>query len=117
MCNGPPKAHCIKPDQRIFTPGRCQSKMLILSTNVDQRLLETEFLIAICRLTSDKCQSKTLFQAIFYLHLSIVKSVFDCCLSDVILVYKGLNSYKSGKNSEYDQEIPQSQTADKPVAS
>ena len=47
------------------TPDRPQSKTLILLTNVDQKSLEAEFLIAICRLTGDKCQSKTLFQAIF----------------------------------------------------
>ena len=57
--------------------------MLILSTNVDQKSLETEFSIAICRPTGDKCQSKTLFIAIFYPRSSIVKSVFDCRLSGV----------------------------------
>ena len=36
------------------TPGRRQSKMPILSTNVDQKLLETEFSIVICRLNGDK---------------------------------------------------------------
>ena len=39
--------------------------MLILSTNVDQTSLETEFLIAICQLTADKLQSKTLCLANF----------------------------------------------------
>ena len=34
--------------------GRRQSKMLIVSKNVDQNSLETEFLIAICRLTGGK---------------------------------------------------------------
>ena len=38
----------------------------------------TEFLIAICRLAGDKWQSKSLFLAIFNLHSSIVKRVFDC---------------------------------------
>ena len=33
------------------TPGRRQSETLILSTNVDRKYLETEFLIANCRLT------------------------------------------------------------------
>ena len=42
------------------TPDRRQSKTLILSTNVDQKLLETEILIAIRRPTGDKWQSKTL---------------------------------------------------------
>ena len=51
--------------------------------NVDQKLLETEILIVICRPNGDKCQSKSLFLAIFYPHLLIVKSVFDCRLSGV----------------------------------
>ena len=59
--------------------------MLILSTNVDQKLLETEFLIAICRQTGDKRQWKTLLLAIFYLHLSIVKSVLNCRLYGVLI--------------------------------
>ena len=63
-----------------FTPGRVQSKTLILSTNVDKKLLETEFLIAICRPTGDKWQSKTMFLAISDPRLSIVKSAFDCRL-------------------------------------
>ena len=33
----------------INTPGRRQSKMPILSTNVDQKSLETEISIVICR--------------------------------------------------------------------
>ena len=44
--------------------------------------LETELSIAICRLTDDKWQSKTLFLAIFDPH-ALIKSVFDCRLSDV----------------------------------
>ena len=48
--------------------------------NVDQKSLETEFLIAICRLTGNKWQLKTLFQAIFDPFWSIVKSIFDCDL-------------------------------------
>ena len=36
------------------TAGRRQSKTPILSTNVDQKSLETEFSIVICRLTGDK---------------------------------------------------------------
>ena len=63
------------------TPDKRQSKTLILSTNVDQTSLETEFLIAICRQTGDKWQWKTLFLKIFYPSLLIVKSVFDCRLS------------------------------------
>ena len=66
-----------------FTPDRRQLKALRLSRNVDQKLLETEFSIAICRLTGDKWQSKTLFLAIFYPRSLIVKSVFDCQISGV----------------------------------
>ena len=49
--------------------------------NVDQKYLETEFSIAICRPTGDKWQSTTLFVATFDPHASAVKSVFDCRLS------------------------------------
>ena len=66
------------------TLGRRQTKTLILSTNVDQTSLETEFLIAICRPTGDKWQSKTLFLAFVDPHSSIVKCVFDCRLSGVL---------------------------------
>ena len=52
----------------FITPNRPQSKQLILSTNVDQKQLETEFLVAICRLTGDKWKSKTLFLAFFDWH-------------------------------------------------
>ena len=50
----------------IITSSRWQSKTLILSTNVDQKSLETEFSIPICRPAGDKWQSKTLFLAIFF---------------------------------------------------
>ena len=65
------------------TPGRWQSKTPILSRNVDQKSIETVFLIAICRHTGDKWQSKTLFLSIFSPRSSIVDSVFDCCLPGV----------------------------------
>ena len=68
-----------------LTPGRRQSKMSILSTNVDQKSLETEFSIVICRPTGYKYISKTLFLSIFDPRLSIAKSVFDCRLPGVIL--------------------------------
>ena len=55
----------------MITPGRWQSKTSILSTNADQKSLETEFSIAICR--HDKCQSKTRFLAIFDTRSLIVK--------------------------------------------
>ena len=40
----------------FITPDRRQLKTLILSTNVDQNSLETEFSIAICQPTGDKWQ-------------------------------------------------------------
>ena len=58
--------------------------MLILSTNVDQKSLETKYSIAICRQLGDKLQSKTLFLAIFDPRSSVVKTVFDCRLSHVV---------------------------------
>ena len=70
----------------VLTPDRQQLKMLILSTKVDKKLLETEFLIDICHPTGDKWQSKTLFPATFDLCLSIVESIFNCCLSGVVFV-------------------------------
>ena len=63
-------------------------KTLTLSTNVDEKSLETEFSIAICRPTGDKWQSKTLFQTISDPRSSLVKNVFDCHLSDVRLLGK-----------------------------
>ena len=60
--------------------------MLILLTMIDQKALETEFLIAICRLTGDKWQSKTLFLAIFGLRSLTVKSVFNCRFSGMKLI-------------------------------
>ena len=66
-----------------ITSDRCHSETLILSTSVDRKSLETGLSIAICRLTGDKWQSKTLFIAIYDPRLSIVKSVFYCRLSDV----------------------------------
>ena len=48
-------------------------------------MLETEFLIAICRPSGDKWQSKTLFLAIFDLPLLIVKSLFNCRLYSLIM--------------------------------
>ena len=67
---------------------RQQSKTLTLLTNIDKKWLETKFLIAICRRTGDKWQSKTLFLAIFDPRSSIVKSVLNCGLSSVLLLKK-----------------------------
>ena len=60
-------------------PGRLQSKTLILSTIVDQKSLETDILIAICRR-----QLKTLFLGSFDPRPLIAKSIFDCGLPDVL---------------------------------
>ena len=65
--------------------------MLLLSKTVDQKSLETEFLIAICRPTGNKWQSKTLFLAIFDPRSMIDKSVFDGRLSGVVMVHVCLN--------------------------
>ena len=57
--------------------------MPILWRNVDKKLLETEFLIAICCHIGDNWQSKTLFQSIFDPPLSIYDSIFNCRLPSV----------------------------------
>ena len=75
---------CLKD---AITPGRRQSKTPILSRNVDQKSLETEFSITICRHTGDKWQSKTLFLSIFDQMSSIVDSAFDCRLTGVAILY------------------------------
>ena len=64
-----------------------ENVFLILSTNVNNKSLETEVLVAICRPSGDKCQSKTLFLVIFDPRSSIVKSVFDCRLSEVMMPF------------------------------
>ena len=69
----------------VIRTGRQQPKTLILSTNVDQKSLETVFSIAMCRPTGDKWQSKTLFLAFFYPRSSIVKGVLDCRLPGVVM--------------------------------
>ena len=61
--------------------------MSILSSNEDQKSLETEFLIFIFLPTGDKWKSKTQFLPIFDLRSSIVKSVLDCLLLDVSSVF------------------------------
>ena len=68
----------------LFTSDRRQSKTLIISTNVSQKSLETEFSNAICCSTVDKWQTKTLFLAILEPRSSIVKSIFECRLSGVL---------------------------------
>ena len=48
-------------NSEVYTPratlNRQQSKTLILSKNIDKKSLETDLMIAICRLTGDKWQS------------------------------------------------------------
>ena len=65
-----------------------QLKTSILSTNANQKSIETEFSIAIFRPTGDKWQSKTLFLAIFDPRSSIVKSFFDCRLPGVVMLHQ-----------------------------
>ena len=79
-----PPCHIKTFNYYIHTLGRRQSKTPKLSRNVDQKWLETEFLIAICRHTGDKWQSKTLFLSIFDPCSSIVDNIFDCRLPGVI---------------------------------
>ena len=61
-----------------------QSKMSNISTNVDPGSLETELSPAVCHPIGDKWQLKTKFPAICDPHSSIVESIFDCRLSDMI---------------------------------
>ena len=61
-----------------------QSKMSNISMNVDSGSLETELSPAVCRPTGNKWQSKTQFPAICDPRSSIVESIFDCRLSDMI---------------------------------
>ena len=61
--------------------------MSILSSNEDQKSLETEFLIFIFLPTGDKWKSKTQFLPIFCPRSSIVKSVLDCLLPGVSSVF------------------------------
>ena len=61
------------------TPNMQQSKTLILSTNVNQKLLETEFSIAICQMAIENTVSSNPRSSI----VINVKSVFDCRLSGV----------------------------------
>ena len=81
----------------VLTLDKRQSK--ILSTNVAKKSLETEFFIAICRLTGNNCQSKALFLVIFYQRSHIVESFFDCHLFGVVLGYY-FNLNKQGHSDE-----------------
>ena len=63
--SGPTKSHRICDDRKSYQQLR----------NADQKLIETVFLIAICRQWGDKWQSKTLLLLIFYQHSSIVLTI------------------------------------------
>ena len=84
----------------FITPDRRQSETLIISTNIDQKSLATEFSIAICRSTDDKWQSKTLFLWIFYPRSSIVKHVFDCRLLGVFIINVGVMTVMCSTHGE-----------------
>ena len=65
----------------FITPDRQQSETLI--NTIDERrskIVRNRVFVAICRLTGDKWQSKTLFLAILILVRQLL-SVFDCSLS------------------------------------
>ena len=87
--------HCFKRIS-VITPYRRQSKSLILSTNIDQKLIKTEFSIAIYRQLGDKWLSKTLFLAIFDQRSSILKSVFDCRITGVVMLHTKRTSTNNG---------------------
>ena len=74
---------------------------LTVSTNVDQKKLETEFLIDICRPTGDKWQSKTLFLATFDSCSSIIKRIFDCGQSGVDMEIKSISGVTSKCHLQY----------------
>ena len=67
-----------------------QSKTFNAIDKCRSKLLETEFTIAICSPIGDKWQSKTLFLVMCELRSSLVKSVFNCCLSGVFKAWPHL---------------------------
>ena len=68
--------------------------------NADQKWLETEFLIAICRRSGNKWPLKLLFLASFDPRLSIIKSVFDCRLPGVLISIVNTSAYFGGDELE-----------------
>ena len=79
------KTKCLQPTKSLtehFHTGWAATENV---NTIDKKSLETEYSIAICHPTGEEWQSKTLFIAIFDPHSLIVKSVFDCHLSGVIL--------------------------------
>ena len=67
------------PFVTVITLDRRQSKTLILSPNIDQNSLETEFLIA------RQIAIKTTVSSDFDPRSSIVKSVLECPLSGMVM--------------------------------
>ena len=63
-----------------LTPGRRQSQILMLSTNVDQKSLETEFRLPFVARLATHSKRKHCNLAIFDPRSSIVQRVFDCRL-------------------------------------
>ena len=55
-------------EQPVLPRDMRQSKTLLTMTNMDQKSLETVFLIAICRQSGNKWQSKTMFLLLIYIH-------------------------------------------------
>ena len=66
----------------FITPGRRQSKTLILSTNVDQKSIETDFSIVICR----PIGNHNTISCDYYPRSSIVKSLFDSHLPGMFII-------------------------------
>ena len=60
---------------------------LTLATNGDQKSLETEFSIAICRQTGDKWQSKTLFLDNLVAGFVFIKIVYNLLFHYVIVPF------------------------------
>ena len=81
-------------DHLLFLVTSTKWKTWNLSTNVDQKWLETESLIAIYRPIGDKWQSKHYFSDFCDPRSSIVRNVFDCRLSGVTSVQQDVNLKK-----------------------
>ena len=88
---GPLLTNCLEP-HRI---GGNRKNQYYQGTYIDQESTETAFSIAICRHTSDKWQSKTLFISFFDPRFSIVYSVFDCRLPGVGTAHEIVHYFSS----------------------
>ena len=67
-----------KPYTFLITPGRRQSKTLIISTNEDKKSIETEFVARLAIVNTVSCD--------YYSRSSIVKRVFDCRLLGMFII-------------------------------